>query len=1168
MFDNSTHQLIGAVRVFRTQAIHGIHVHGVVGNNAAESAVPYVLVWGGRSVCCIRLEPIIAGSQGRSHIQFRPLVLETHLTDWIFDACFLSTQPDVDATHIDAVVLTAHNILLFLNVPVLLNECSARKYVMNEAAAGPRSILYSGHVILLASGKVLVAAGTAFGELLLWSCKVEEAPSVSWQMKSRLLHYTFLGHEGSIFGVRISDGFPLPGSDTVQRILASCSDDRTIRIWDISDVTNGTPIDWQEDMATTPVETGFTTSDSHANQVSSSLLAVAMGHLSRIWGVRFLSRRGPIQQLVSYGEDASLQLWEIDLTNSLRSSSKMPEIPLGVLRHLDTYKFHSGKHIWSVALFADPNGAWKISTGGADGCITHYNMPLQNKCGRLWSMSDIWDKCVGSARDLNSSTVSTVARSSAICATKATFTALEGKWILKRTIESALPLYPSGIFEGSAIFQKRTPTDPEYDMEFLYVEEGEFATKQGLTLSGSRRYVYRYQAITDVITAWFVNVDDKTSVDYYFHNLNFPDTESGVPRLSRWGASSSTATGYHLCKKDDYWIYYIFSFDGANLRNLNLQYKVNGPVKDYMADASYTRPDNVNHQSKPAYDSVNAAHRAQNAGNTSTELQRPDLGSQDSFKSYAWVSDVEFLTTTDQGHILLGSLQDTNQLPTQGFENRDSSLVVSWERLTHLDHLKSYCLATSVEEDGMAFLSGTEGTIYLYQHCGRSISPLITLPRKISGLFAQALDQRTDPLQPLSSLSHIGMVASCLGSTTANAIILVVNPSGPEESRYSIVREITLILPSNFIVTSGGFACLQKLVVLGSRDGALALYDFSPFSDDETGIVVSCCVRYVHGEEAVTAIKNVPLAWPAADTSSGYVLTTGRDGRYAVHQWNLEPALQASKLTLETVLVGSPSFGPNIEGAAFQPSTQELLLWGFRSKHFVVWNHTERREVMAIECGGTHRSWSFSPGLKNLGSRMSLVWTKASTCYIDSRPRASHGVLQDGGHGREIKAMAISLSKYDDGGVCSRLVATGAEDTAIRIFSYKGLNSDVKGSSLQCIGTFAKHTAGLQQLQWSKAGHYLFSAAGCEEFYIWRVQPLPLFGIGVVCDARCPVKSDSADLRIMDFDVVDIRGEGKESAKIKHRFLITMVYSDSSLRVSVAIPLSDACRLTCIDILL
>lgn len=1150
------------MRIFRTQAIHGIQVRETVAGNGAEDALPHVFVWGGRSVCCIRLFLVTAGPQGRLQLQCHFLVSETLASDWILGSCFLSnppfTQRDVGATHLDVVLLTAHNVLLLLNAPLYLNEGSAESHETTEAAAGPRSILYSGHLVLLSSGKVLVAAGTVFGEVLLWSCIVEEVPLISQHVKSSLLHHTFLGHEGSVFGVRISDEIPVPGSDAVQRILASCSDDRTIMIWGISDVTNGTPIDWQEDATTTSVETGFAASNSQAGQLSSNLLAVAMGHLSRIWGVRFTSQCDSIQQLLSYGEDASLQVWEFDLIDPdpQRSSRKVLEIPHRALRHLDTYRFHSGKHIWSVALPATKNGPWKVSTGGSDGCVAYYDLPpckVHEQCVSLWNMKDAWDICGGQANGLDTNTASTVTPSPANSPTKATFIALEGKWVLKRTIESALSSYPSGTFEGSAVFQMRPPTDREYDMEYLYAEQGEFTSKRGLSFVASRRYVYRYQASTDTITVWFVNVDDKNSVDYLFHHVDFQKPDIGNPRLREWDTGSSMAKGFHLCVKDDYWVAHHFSFVGASLGKWNLQYNVKGPEKDYVADADYTRLDNVGHTLKPACDSVTAAYKAQHAGNTSTEFRRPNLGSQDSFKSYAWVSDADFLVTTEHGHVLLGTLQNAKQPSMQGFQCKHFSQVVSWERLTQLDHLKSYCTATSVAENGMAFLSGTEGTIYLYQHRGRSISPLVSLSSKISGLFAQPLSQTTSAAQKVALLTRTGMVASCLGSVTAKALILEMYPSCAEDSEHSIVRMMTLSLPPAFIVTSAGFADPQKVIGLGSRSGALALYDISTFSDDETGMAVSCCVRHIHGEDAITVIKSVPLAQSDADSSSGYLLTTGRDGRYAVHHWKLGPESQAPYLTCETVHVGAPSFGPNVEGAVFQPTTRELLLWGFRSKHFVVWNHTKQREVMTVECGGTHRSWAFSPGLKNAESRMSLVWTKASTCYIDSRPRASHEVLQTGGHGREIKAMAISPLQDDDSGVCHRLIATGAEDTAVRIFSYKNTpNSDGQSSPLRCIGTFAKHTTGLQQLQWAKDGRYLFSAAGCEEFYAWRVQRVPLFGIGVVCDARCPVKSESTDLRIMDFDVVEIGGEDEKPDKRKPRFLITMVYSNSSLRVSVA----------------
>lgn len=1158
VFDDAAHQLVCAEKVFRTQAIHGIRVCENVATDGAENAPSRVLVWGGRSLCCIRLDPERAGPHAPWQIRCHPLLRETLASDWILDSCFISspsTQHGVSATRLDVLLLTAHNVLLLLNVPGPSTGGSSADPVVTHAAAGPRSILYSGHVVLLSSGQVLIAAGTVFGEVLLWSCTMRKSPSTLKHIHASLLHYTFLGHEGSVFGVRISDGILVPGSNAVRRILASCSDDRTIRVWDVSDVTCGTPGNWQEDAARTSMETGFTASNSQAGQISSNLIAVAMGHLSRIWGVRFLSRLNLVQQLLSYGEDASLQVWEFDLVDPEMQSGMVLKVPPRALRHQNTYSFHAGKHIWSVALLDTKHGPWKVSTGGADGCIASYNI-LPSKAHEqyvsLWNMTDVWDKCERQCKEPETSTASTFAPSLTSSSTKATFTALEGEWVLKRTIESALPLYPSGAFKGIAVFQRRMPSDQEYDMEYLYVEEGEFTTKQGVSFSGSRRYVYRYQASTDAITAWFVNIDDKISVDYLFHDLDFQQSNIGVTQLEGCETGSSAAKGYHLCGKDDYWVEYNFTFVGATIRKWNLQYNVKGPEKNYVADANYTRLDNVDHLSGPAFESVSDVREAQPAKTAATEFQRPALGPQDSFKSYTWVGDVEFLVTTEKGHVLLGTLQCAPELTVKEDENHHVSQRVSWEQLTQLDGLKSYCIATGVVENGIALMSGTDGAVYLYHHCGRSIGPLTTLPRKISGLFAQALGQTTNAPQQLSPPIRVGMVASCLGSATAHALILEVDSLRTGEPRSSILQTITMTLPSTFIVTSAGFTNSQNLIILGSRSGALALYDVSSFSGNKTGIEFSCCVRHVHGDDAITVIKSVPLTQSVTDISVGYLLTTGRDGRYGIHHWKLESGSQSSKLTLETVHIGAPSFGPNIEGAVFQLSTGDLLLWGFRNKHFVVWNHMKQREVMAIECGGTHRSWAFSPGGKKADSRMSLVWTKASTFHVESRPRTSHEVFQDGGHGREIKAMTISALQDDYTGSCRRLVATGAEDTAIRIFSYKSSDPGTRKYPLQCISTFAKHTTGLQQLRWSKDGRYLFSAAGCGEFYAWRVRLVPLFGIGVVCDAQCPAKSDSADLRVMDFDIVEIGGRDEENENTKQWFLIAMVYSDSSVRVSVA----------------
>src|SRR5205814_1055862 len=70
-----------------------------------------------------------------------------------------------------------------------------------------------------------------------------------------------------------------------------------------------------------------------------------------------------------------------------------------------------------------------------------------------------------------------------------------------------------------------------------------------------------------------------------------------------------------------------------------------------------------------------------------------------------------------------------------------------------------------------------------------------------------------------------------------------------------------------------------------------------------------------------------------------------------------------------------------------------------------------------------------------------------------------------------------------------RLCATGSEDTIIRIFKYEetsipGPKGDIFAThGLECLGSFKKHTTGIQHLQWSSCGTYLFSSAGMEEFF-------------------------------------------------------------------------------------
>lgn len=164
----------------------------------------------------------------------------------------------------------------------------------------------------------------------------------------------------------------------------------------------------------------------------------------------------------------------------------------------------------------------------------------------------------------------------------AIFESLKGSWRLKRSLNSVLPGFPSGIFEGTAQFTSRTP------VELLYSEQGELKTDNGFTLKANRKYIYRYNSDEDKISAWFVKEETKQNdgqeeIDYLFHDLEMEQKDEC------W-----VGKGDHLCDMDMYWAYYEFrqprrADDGQLTDVFGVRYKVKGPQKDYTSDTAYER---------------------------------------------------------------------------------------------------------------------------------------------------------------------------------------------------------------------------------------------------------------------------------------------------------------------------------------------------------------------------------------------------------------------------------------------------------------------------------------------------------------------------------------------------------------------------------------------------
>lgn len=1178
-YDHGTRQLLCSQRVFDTQAVHGIISHQF----SEHSTETLLLIWGLRSVCVVQVR---IGDDENSpdgfHTMIQDVIAETETEDRILDACFLSARVDderSDGSVIEAALVTAHNVVLYLHALLDLTSYLATNTSICQLTSGPRCILYSAHIIWKDSNKPgIVAAGTVSGEILYWSFRPDDATrsGCSRQPGTVVLHHKFEGHESSVFGVRISEEAIDEHSGLPKRILASCSDDRTIRLWDISSGLDGNP---GNDSTKGLIEPVFGGNDGDIDQMSSPSIAIAMGHASRVWGLRFLCYANSHGYLLSFGEDATAQIWHpLSQPNAADRQPSLSAKTSLVLQNRVKNKFHSGKNIWACAVYQGSVSSNLVCTGGADGrivCFDVQNPDVFPYGDGISSQSTFKEAREGMSKACNPSKLEE-ARIAAPNLWSSIFIAMEGRWKIFRNLDSATSTYPSGIFEGTAVFQKRPPTNPEYEAEYLYLEDGKLTTQQGLSLTATRRYVYRIQKGTHAISSWFVKPDDGSTVHYLFHELNFAETNDDQQKIGNIGRL--VATGHHLCIDDDYRVEYGFQAREGTLPAWSLRYTVNGPKKDYIIDAEYARDDWPSESKAEMGSSQSIARDPSESILTQEKKTTWNLSKIDSFKAYTWINQDLFLATTDLGWLLAGTLRGTRD--QSGFASVYSSNSVSWERIAKVDNLNGPSIATSICIHETAIFAAS-GTIYIYLHGDKSIHSPFKVSGKIAYMAAHLLSKKHRA--PQSNTFEIGIVISCLGSSTTSLFLVEVDK---KRSKCSVRRDIILGRSPSFIVTSSCLIDSRAALILGSRNGSLAIYSFALSA---ISVLPPSQNDNIHGEDAITTIEILPTtSSPEAEHGTMYFLTAGRNGTYAIHHIYLDsPTSSYGSINFHTVHTATTPIGNIIEGSHFSPRTNHLLLWGFRSKYFVLWNESLKQEVMRSECGGAHRNWAFLPALQEGKAGGNLVWTKASDCHVHTQREASHIVLQEGFHGREVKALAISpgiiiTTPRIRGSTRSRsrssssdrftsqssaksllqatkiYLATGAEDTEIRIFEITSSASSSfprarhTNSIFKCTNIISKHTSGLQALRWSQDSKYLFSAAGCDEFFVWRITPLP-FGkeigsqLGVVCEAIAPT-SEQRDLRVMDFDV-------KEnilcfSDDKKEGYTVTMVFSDSSVRVS------------------
>jgi hypothetical protein len=470
------------------------------------------------------------------------------------------------------------------------------------------------------------------------------------------------------------------------------------------------------------------------------------------------------------------------------------------------------------------------------------------------------------------------------------------------------------------------------------------------------------------------------------------------------------------------------------------------------------------------------------------------------FRSYSFIDRSTFLLTTNSGKVYLGSTSPDNAT--------SSNIISNSTFIDHVEELSGYSVCVGELSIETGYVAGSRGGIYICQKDKSCLRKIHTVTGKVGSMFADGSNLLITLLgQKKVQLLRVN-VADIQDPSASEPITIFL--SEPDTG--------TVVTSMEYVNTSSG----REFVFLGFRKGDIAIYSIK--SRLATGMHI---LEHVHKKETVTSLKWIPLS---PESLTGHLISVGRDGCCTIHSIDLS----TKETVLDSILVHHLAlpFGSNIEG--LYNHCNHLMVYGFSSTKFVLYDTTSEEEIMSIDAGGAHRSWAFQPNSSEQGGG-TLVWTRASSMHVFTQQGSNHQVIRPGGHGREIKAVASCTLRHADG-ILTQLIATGAEDTDIKIFEYTADGEFV------CRRTLRKHTTGIQHLQWSDDREYLFSSGGCEEFYVWRVRLLPgALGAGVVCEDVFEPESEHSDLRITSFDVQ--RREGAEKG-----FMIALVFSDSKIR--------------------
>lgn len=407
---------------------------------------------------------------------------------------------------------------------------------------------------------------------------------------------------------------------------------------------------------------------------------------------------------------------------------------------------------------------------------------------------------------------------------------------------------------------------------------------------------------------------------------------------------------------------------------------------------------------------------------------------------------------------------------------------------------------------------------------------IVLLGNKLGNIIAMKFDKNSELVlkSEFDITDHFSRLGNLLVQEYNNRLFVLLESPNPKDdliykeldpNDFSIKSTTKLVKPDEKInITSIAYDINRNFLIIGCRFATLIVYEMS------THEVVEPLTFYknIFKGDTISSLKMLN------DCEKCTFYLTNKDGTYHI--------LQINENNEYEFLHSSRIQKGFLEGLIRLPNG-DIILYGFKSDCFFVWNETRQYEMFREICGGPHRQWLFNYWINENDGRLKyrFIYTRASEVQIvqNGEPYAVE-YLSTGLQGREIRDVCVvNTDKNQD----EKVIITGAEDTTIKISTLYE-NGDIKVH-----WTYREHVAGLISMH-KINNNYIISTSAREELFLWKRNECD----GKQClalDGMLSPFDKNPDLRIMNCDTIEVFDDNNKLIG----FLLVSVYSNSSIRV-------------------